>query len=434
MSIAIIAPQISTRLTYVLDWIFKEQLQLDYTLLVSIDDAVAFDCVLSYGTTVKSNGYIPNAGLLFASSITKQHIELGEWQGLPTLFACSSQDTDLPFDIFSAVFYLISRYEEYLPFQSDKHNRFPAESSILYQHNLLERPIVDEWLIAFAQYLEQFSIIMPQRKFEFLPTYDIDIAWQYRHKGFLKTIGGLLQDVFQNNRQAIRTRIQAILGKCQDPFDSFAELDTLHRQAGLHPIYFILFAAKQSNFDKNILPTHPAMIALVQKLAAQYKLGIHPSYHTDSIPGKMHQECQLLQSLIQKPIAISRQHYIKMTLPQTYADLLAMGIQTDYSMGYGTHLGFRAGTSRSFLWYRLGVEQTTTLNVVPFCFMDTTAHYELQLSSEEALSRLNAMAQKIRLCQGKLVTIFHNFSLGTATEWEGWSAMYTQFVQQYTQK
>lgn len=434
MSIAIVVPHTSPRLTYVLDWVFQEQLQLPYTLLTDQAQASSFDCVIAYGTAITNACSVPNTGLLFDADIKPQEVLVGTWQELPTLFACPGQDTDLPFDIFSAIFYLISRYEEYLPYQADKHHRFPAQSSILYQNDLLERPIVDEWLAAFAKHLEQFSIVSPQRQFEFVPTYDIDIAWQYVHKGFLKTIAGLLQDVFRNNRKAVLARVQTIFGKRQDPFDSFALQDALHRQLGVHPIYFILFAAKQSTFDKNILPTHPAMKALVEQLAAQYKIGIHPSYYTDVAPEKIYQEHQMLQSLIQKPIGISRQHYIKMALPQTYAALIALGIHTDYSMGYGTHLGFRAGTSRSFYWYQLDAAKATTLRIEPFCFMDTTAHYELKLSAEEALSRLNAMTQKLHKCGGKLLTIFHNFSLGTAAEWEGWSAMYTQFVQQHTQK
>jgi hypothetical protein len=434
MSIAIVVPHTSPRLTYVLDWVFEEQLQLPYTLLTDQAQASSFDCVIAYGVAMPNTCSVPNTGLLFAADTKPQEVLVGTWQELPTLFACPNQDTDLPFDIFSAIFYLISRYEEYLPFQSDKHNRFPAQSSILYQHDLLERPIVDEWLSAFAQHLEQFSIVSSPRQFEFIPTYDIDIAWQYVHKGLVKTLAGFVKSILHKDWTALRIRIQTLWGNRKDPYDSFAAQDALHQQAGLEPLYFILLAVKNTAFDKNILPTHPAMKALIEKLASQYKIGIHPSYYTDVVPEKMHQEHQKLQSLIQKPIAISRQHYIKMALPQTYTALLAMGIKTDYSMGYGTHLGFRAGTSRSFYWYQLDTEQTTALRVVPFCFMDTTAHYELKLSAEEALSRLNAMVHKTKMCEGLVVTIFHNFSLGTATEWEGWPAMYAQFVQQHSQK
>lgn len=434
MSIAIVVPHTSPRLTYVLDWIFKEQFQLAYTLLETLDNPAAFDCVIAYGSAIPNACSIPNTGLLFDLAIKPQEIRAGKWQGLPTLFACPSQDTDLPFDIFSAIFYLISRYEEYLPYQSDKHSRFPAQSSILYQNDLLERPIIDEWLSAFAKYLERFSIVSSPRQFEFIPTYDIDIAWQYLHKGLVKTLAGFVKSILLKDWSALRIRMQTLWGNRKDPYDSFATQDALHQQAGLKPIYFILLAAKNTAFDKNILPTDPAMKALIEKLALQYKIGIHPSYYTDIAPEKMQQEHQMLQSLIQRSVGISRQHYIKLALPQTYAALLALGIHTDYSMGYGTHLGFRAGTSRSFYWYQLDAEKSSTLRIVPFCFMDTTAHYELKLSAEEALSRLNVMAQNLHECGGKLCTIFHNFSLGSAAEWDGWSAMYTQFVRQHTQK
>ena len=105
-----------------------------------------------------------------------------------------------------------------------------------------------------------------------------------------------------------------------------------------------------------------------------------------------------------------------------------LGIEYDYSMGYATHLGFRAGTSHSFVWYDLLREKTTELNVTPFCFMDATAHYELKLSADEAFSRLHAMQQLLQKINGTLITVFHNFSLGTDKEWEGWQEKYASFL------
>ena len=36
----------------------------------------------------------------------------------------------IPFDIFGAAFWLLTRYEEYLPFKTDKYNRFNYKSAL----------------------------------------------------------------------------------------------------------------------------------------------------------------------------------------------------------------------------------------------------------------------------------------------------------------
>lgn len=431
MSVAIIVPRVSNRLTYVLDWIFGRQLGIDYTILTQEPDAGAFSHVISYGVKTSAAAYnIPDSGLLFEQGITVKHIEQEQWKGLPVFFANSSGEYDLPFDLLAAVFYLISRYEEYLPFVPDKHDRYPATDSLLYKMDCLNRPLVDEWLAAWQQDLQHWGITARTRKYHYLPTYDIDIAWSYRHKGFRRNAGGYLKSLATGNIKAIRERTNVLRGITPDPFDSFDFMASLHKGQEQRPYYFILAGLSNTAFDKQILPGQEAMTALIRQLATQNHIGTHPSYFTAGNPAKALAEKEALEQITGSAIHASRQHYIKMRLPDSCRQLRSLGITEDYSMGYGTHLGFRAGTSQPFPWYDLEQEQATELMVVPFCFMDATAHYELGLTAEAAFERLHAMAGILQKVNGTLVTVFHNFSLGTDPEWPGWREQYALWIQE----
>ncbi len=131
---------------------------------------------------------------------------------------------------------------------------------------------------------------------------------------------------------------------------------------------------------------------VIKNVAKDGTVGIHPSYYSDD-GEKLIKEKKAVEHISGKHINISRQHYIRLRLPATYRMLIKNEIADDYSMGYGSHLGFRAGTGNSFPWYDLEQETTTPLRVHPFCFMDTTAHFEAKLSAMEAFERLNAMSK-----------------------------------------
>jgi hypothetical protein len=60
--------------------------------------------------------------------------------------------------------------------------------------------------------------------------------------------------------------------------------------------------------------------------------------------------------------------------------------------------------------------------------MDTTAHYEIRLSPQEAIEKLNSMTKVLEKTGSTLTTIFHNFSLGTSSEWRGWRQAYEHFM------
>lgn len=428
MSITIIVPEITTRLLYTFDWIFVQQLGVEYKIATQNSEAITEDLTIHYDNV--AHGFsIPNVGLLFEKEINTHVVESGLWNELPTLFTSSENGFTLPFDLFSSVFYLLSRYEEYLPFNPDKHQRYPATESVLYRYDLLHRPIVDEWLYAFEKVLNNKGVLTKQKSFEYLPTYDIDIAWSYANKGLKRSLGGALRDVLNGHFSSVIERIGVLSGNKKDPFDSFGFIENCHQGFSQRPIYFLLTSWKNTAFDKNNLPSTTPMRALIQRISANNIIGIHPSYYSKEQSKRLAREKSYLESIIAKPVTHSRQHYIRIKFPDTCYQLIEQGISEDYSMGYSTHLGFRAGTSFSFFWYDLIKEQSSQLKMTPFCFMDATAHYELKLSAQESFTQLYLLKERIQKVNGKLTTIFHNFSLGTDKEWLGWANAYQEFIQ-----
>ena len=122
---------------------------------------------------------------------------LRSWNNQKVFF--QDKFTDLPFDLFAASFYLISRYEEYLPFNADQHGRFEANQSLAFKNGFLYDPIVDQWVCTLADMLHQkFHDFKPcEREFKFIPTIDIDNAYAYLYKGTVRTIGAAMRDLFK---------------------------------------------------------------------------------------------------------------------------------------------------------------------------------------------------------------------------------------------
>jgi hypothetical protein len=223
-------------------------------------------------------------------------------------------------------------------------------------------------------------------------------------------------------------RIRVIRGKRQDPFDAYEWMDDLHRQVGLHPLYFFLVAQQKGKYDRNIDPRNPAFQGLVRDTAAKYTVGLHPSWASGDHQPLLTKEKSSLERLTETTITASRQHYLRFGLPATYRRLLAIGIQDEYSMGYGTINGFRASVATPFYWYDLKNESKASLRIHPFCFMDANAYYEEKKEAGEALQDLLHYYDVIRSVNGTMITVWHNNFLGTDPQFDGWREVYEEFV------
>lgn len=421
----------SARMQFICSFIFKEMMGIYYELTI---DSEAFKnytgAKINYSDSKTSDDefYIQNHSLLFEYGIAEQEINCFSANDRKAFFKIAG--SDFPFDIFAATFYLISRYEEYLPHEKDMYGRFTHENSLAYQEKFLNIPLVNNWVTDFAESLKNrfpaVSFGQPST-FHFLPTYDIDIAYSYKHKGFLRNTGGFL-------KSPSLERIKVLAGALKDPFDCYDWLNNLHKQYPVDPVYFFLVAEENEQFDKNILPHKDAMWRLVKKHASKYEIGIHPSWQSNTKKVLLDSEMEWLAAMSGiKRITKSRQHYIKFSLPATYQTLMEAGITDEYSMGYGSINGFRASVASPFFWYDLEKEIQTSLRIHPFCFMDANSYYEQKQDAEQAYEELMHYYTVCKAVNGTLITIWHNNFLGTAKEFKGWKEVYSTFIAQVQQ-
>lgn len=422
----------SARLQYVLDWICVEQLQVAWQLTADREAWLQYEGLkLNYSADKLQEGtiHIKPMGLLQEEQIVReQQLHVNRWKHSTILFY-NQPGAQVPFDIFAAVFYLLSRYEEYLPHKKDKHGRYPAALSAAAQYAFLQQPVVDEWICSFRKVLEkQSGATWPQKQFNSRFSYDIDIAWKFRHKGARRTYGGYLRDLLLLRWSSVAARKAVLSDKAKDPYDCFEWLDGLHRHYKIRPLYFLLLG-KCGAYDKNADPALPAMKTLVASIAAQYETGIHPSYLSHESERILREEIRLLELSSNKPVTQSRQHYIKFELPHTYRKLVQANITDDYSMGYASANGFRAGTSNTFPWYDLDEEAVSSLRVHPFAFMDATSKFYAGNNTEETFREFERLFHAVKKVNGTLFSIWHNYILGTDKTFAGWPQLYERVLQ-----
>lgn len=388
---------------------------------------------INYSTAALAEGeyHLHPHSLLFEKNVTPQTIDCFDIIGKKAFFKTAG---DFPFDIFAASFYLLSRYEEYLPHTKDMYGRYAHENSLAFKEGFLQQPLINQWLMQFRQSLAQKfpQLSFRQAAFTFLPTYDIDIAWSYKHKGFWRTTAGLIQSLVKGNFAEINKRVQVLRGKKQDPFDAYGWMNQLHQRYQLKPYYFFLVADKRGQYDKNISPRKKDLQALILDHLIRYPVGLHPSWRSGDEHELLKEEINTLASITGKEITASRQHYIRFNLPDTFRRLLAAGIRYDFSMGYGTINGFRASVASPFYWYDLKKEETTDLLLFPFCFMEANSFYEQHFSAQQASDELQHYYEIIKKVNGFFSTIWHNNFLGTDPLYKGWKEMYEEFLKKIT--
>ncbi len=420
----IYAENTSTRLQYIVQILFGE--------VTIIQEAIVADATtpadLYYTKDKPQNDalWIKPHSLLFEENIVGQNIEIFNWKELPAFF---KTDGNFPFDLLAASFYLLSRYEEYLPHQVDKYGRFHYAQSLAFANNFLHLPLINLWLYQFKKEYSFLNFKYDGDAFSFQPTYDIDVAFAFRHQSFIKNSAALLKNLLAGKIIQTTQHIKVLTRLQQDPFDVYEWLQFIHQKYALAPVYFFLLSKNNRGLDKNISPASSGLKRLVFTVSEKFSIGIHPSLQSGGNEKILKQEIRTLNKLSGKAVVKSRQHYLKFHLPDTYEILIANGIQQDYSMGYGSENGFRASYCKPFKWYNLKRNATTSLVLHPFCFMDSTAIFHRNYNAGLALQELQELHNVIKKVNGKMIIIFHNHLLANNAQRLPWRRVFEKFLE-----
>lgn len=419
-TIAILSHHRHPRLRYIL-----KALSLDsgYHLRLITDQSkwenAEADAKVTYGVAV-SDETIPvwlASRFLSGSAPSQQDLRVDWLEDVPRFFSG---------DLLACCFFALSRYEEYQPFTPDKHHRFPAKESHAMANDYLHLPVVRIWTRLLVTRLQAaFPELPPPRQwpFSFRPTYDIDLLWAYHYRGWRGIASGL-RDVLTGFFGRAKARFTS--PPSEDPYYTLDYLLNLHpkRKADV----FWLLADKSAREDINPYPIPDKQISVMQALSSQVTMGIHPGYHSTGNKQKLSEEIKRLTDIMGKSPTHSRQHFLRLTLPETYQQLRLQGITHDHSMGYADAVGWRAGTNQPFYWYNLYEERSTGLTVVPFAAMDVTLKNYLGLSPEEAREKVLLLANHCQEVGGDFSLLWHNSSFSEDHGWEGWKTGYEELV------
>ena len=436
MKMLIHVPRITDRVHYTFDLLFKQLLGAEFELTADAERLKAYEGPkMSYGKErIGEEPFQKAVNLLFERHINEQEVNAVAFGDVKGIFPVYGKDLLMPFDVFAASFYLVSRYEEYLPQVRDKYGRFKADSTWMFENELLQKPLVNIWTNALRDRLKAVypNLAFKERKFEFLPTYDVDAAWAYKHKGLYRTLGGFLKDLAEGNREGLRERHEVLRGRRKDPFDSFDFMLDLQKEFKLKPIYFILCGEYDTN-DKNISLRKEPFRNLIKHLGDYADVGIHPSFSSYLDLPKLQAEIDGLSEVLHRPLTKSRQHFLRMNLPRSYQKLIELDISDDYTMGFASQAGFRAGIADAFRFFDLENDMVTNLMVHPFALMDGTMRDYLNLDVEASLDLAKRLVDEVKAVGGTFIYLTHNETLGGEKRWVGWPEMYRQLLEYITQ-
>lgn len=399
--------KITPRITYVFKHICTRILGIPVGFTSKIEEFVAHEGMkLSYGKQSLANEvFIQNVDLLLEQGMTDLEVKVQQWSDVPCFFSVSD-NSSLPFDIFAASFFLLSRYEEYLPHVKDKEGRFPASESLAFQEGFLEKPVIDIWAYKFREVLkEKFPFYdFPERKYTTENIISVTEAYCYKKKGAVRVLLGFLEDIFQLKAKYVLHRIQVMTKLKRDPFDVYDRILRLLKKHGI-PLKFMFQVSDFSTHDRNINHNRLEFQSLIKSVADYAEVGLQPGFYANQKFKFLKEEKARLENILKRPVISAINNKYNLLLPDTYNHMVELDFQNDYSMGFPEKIGFRAGTCTPFLFYDLNFEITTPLLLHPYVINIQAMQ---KLKETEIEYKVLEIKRQISLVNGNLISVFSN--------------------------
>ncbi len=420
-------------MTYLFRQVFIRILEFPVSFTSSIEKFVSYSGPkLTYTyRPIGSEFFIASHDLLFQQGIQEVPIEVHVWSGLPAFFK-QGKLSQLPYDIFAASFYLMSRYEEFLPQVKDEFGSFLAYQSLASKNNFLELPLIDLWSIRLKDKLHEFFSDLPNvpwKKPKFQPIVSVVNPYQYQKKSLLLKLSDSVNAVWRLNFFDLIEQFLVLFGLRKDPHNNFEELEALFKEFGNKPLYFFLFA-KNTFYDRGVTIYNFSFRKLIKNIADLNMVSLLASYASQNEPRTLFEECAQLKKLILNKLNSVRFNYGLLSASSGYYTLLEQEIQMDYSMGYKEDLGYRASTAVPFYFYDLNNDIQTQLKIYPIVADEQGLR---KFSAQKAFEKLEELYENLPTQSAFHGVSFSNTILNASEMNNSWRDQFINYLRYHAQ-
>lgn len=317
-------------------------------------------------------------------------------------------------DIFSSAFFFLTRWEEYVEKERDKYGRFKVEHSFSMKHNLVHRPVVDEYVEFLWNIIHKVdpSLKRKLRKYKPIITHDIDFPLRLMNlRSFRNSFfRNLLKR--KNYSNALRDIFVYFYNKVDPTLDlgfSYDFLMDTSESIGVKSNFFFI-NSKKTKFDPGYNNNHKLLQEIFSKIKQRnHIIGIHPSFYSSEDPVIWKDEYIRLCEYTQVEIKNGRQHYLRFEVPYTWQIWEDNRLEFDHTLGFAELEGFRCGTCFNYPVYNFLTRQKLNLRESPLIFMDVSiTEYQKVDKPDQYLNKLRNIVETVKKFNGEFVYLYHN--------------------------
>ena len=420
--------KITPRIVYTFKHICTNILGIHIKFTSKIEEFIAHEGMkLSYGKQALGNElFLQKVDLLMEQGLSEVEIKVQPW-GDDSCFFPVSENSALPFDIFAASFFLLSRYEEYLPHVKDDLGRFPASESVGYQEGFLQSPVVDIWAYKFKEVLqERFpEIALEKREFHSRAIIAVEHVFNFQNKGFLRSLAGMHIDIIKLQFNKDIDRIQVLLRIKKDPINIFEDLIAFIKEHKVS-LLFMFQLSDFSIYDRNINYNRNPYRSIIKYVGDYAKVGLIPGYFAYEDFKTLRKEKLRMENTVHTPLERVINVKYNLNIPEFYTFLTELEIPQDYSMGYPEASGFRAGTCSPFLFYDIKTESTLALKIHPYVFNSNIVEHN---DFEKITTEVGKMLEEVKKVGGSFKAVFKNQDFSEYSEHQNYYSLLKQIYE-----
>jgi len=415
MHLIIFSNILTPRIKYIFNFIFKDILKAEVEFTGNSAYFLQSEHIkISYGDeSLGEELFFKSTPLLFSNKLEEikpKTISFGEYQ-----VPFPVEQSTLPFDVFAASFFMVSRYEEYLH-QLNTEEEFKPSKSYQHKWRILDRPIIDEWALIIKSIIRKKhpTFKFQEKKFQHQSTIHFSML-THLPEGFLNRTKFIFSAVFKKENNYLSSKFDRLTGVGINNEQVLEEVNKIVASKKNKALYFIDFPEVPIDYIK---------INGISKHFEEQSVGLlRPCASNKQKMTEIKEGLVKLKKIQPVAIPLTSQQLEVLRFPICYLNILNSGITSDYSMGYGNVPGFRAGTCTPFNWYDLQLEKVTPLVVHSYCLTD----HDLQfLSREAATEKIHQYIDAIKVVNG---TFYSSWSLKSLSDHPKYKKLKLLFIE-----